>query len=80
MVNSELHRIITRFPLVKLSAKYPRPPAPEYRSLMMHVTSDVGDSLVTAKTPWDLFEALGHAMLGTSAFLNYGLCNENSGY
>lgn len=64
----------------KLSAKYPRPPAPEYRSLMMHVTSDVGDSLVTAKTPWDLFEALGHAMLGTSAFLNYGLCNENSGY
>ena len=34
------------------------------RSLWIHVSEYVGGSLVHAKTPWDLFVALGHGMLG----------------
>jgi len=40
-------------------------PGPRRRSLWIHVSELVGRSLVHAKTPWDLFIALGHAMLGT---------------
>lgn len=54
-------------------------PFPEYRSLRMHTTSYVGDLLTTAKTPWDLFLALGHAMLGTFMSLNHKSRNRISG-
>ena len=40
------------------------PPGHQRRSLWIHVSKLVGKSLVHAKTPWDLFVALGHAMLG----------------
>lgn len=53
-------------------------PSPEYRSLQIHVTSYAGHSLVTAKTPWDLFVALGHAMLGTSTFSHQKIGNTDS--
>jgi len=34
----------------------------------IHASRLAGRSLVHAKTPWDLFIALGHAMLGASSF------------
>ena len=37
---------------------------PQRRSLWIHVSELVGKSLVHAKTPWELFVALGHVMLG----------------
>jgi hypothetical protein len=40
------------------------PSHPEYRSLWIHVSKLVGRSLVHAKTPLDLFVAVGHGMLG----------------
>jgi len=40
------------------------PSHPQCRSLWMHVNKLAGRSLVHAKTPWDLFMAVGHGMLG----------------
>jgi hypothetical protein len=40
------------------------PSYPQNRNLWIHVSKLVGQSLVHAKTPWDLFIALGHGMLG----------------
>jgi len=47
-----------------ISASSQVPPDPQRRSLWIYVSELVGKSLVHAKTPWDLFVALGHAMLG----------------
>jgi len=47
-----------------ISAGSRDPPGAQRRSLWIHVSELVGRSLVHAKTPWDLFVALGHAMLG----------------
>lgn len=42
-----------------------KPPSlPQCRSLWIHVSKPVSQSLVHAKTPWDLFVAIGHGMLG----------------
>ena len=41
------------------------PSHPQRRSLWFHVSKLVGRSLVHAKTPWELYLAIGHAMLGT---------------
>ena len=40
------------------------PSRPQRRLLWFHVSKLVGRSLVHAKTPWELFVAIGHAMLG----------------
>jgi len=40
------------------------PPHPQRRQLWIHVSKLVGQSLVHAKTPWELYIAIGHAMLG----------------
>jgi len=42
-----------------------KPPSlPQCRSLWIHASKPVSQSLVHAKTPWDLFMAIGHVMLG----------------
>ena len=40
------------------------PSNPQRRSLWIHVSKLVGRSLVHAKTPWQLYLVIGHAMLG----------------
>ena len=40
------------------------PSNPQRRRLWIYVGKLVGESLVHAKTPWELFVANGHAMLG----------------
>ena len=40
------------------------PSHPQCRYLRVHVSKLVGQSLVHAKTPWELCLAIGHAMLG----------------
>ena len=40
------------------------PSCPLYRRLWIHVSKLVGRSLVHAKTPWELYVAVGHGMLG----------------
>ena len=40
------------------------PSHPQRRYLWIHVSKLVGRSLVRAKTPWELYIAIGHAMLG----------------
>ena len=40
------------------------PSRPLHRCLWIHVSKLVGRSLVHAKTPWELYIAVGHGMLG----------------
>jgi len=40
------------------------PSVPRFRSLWIHVNKPTGRPLVHTKTPWDLFMAIGHGMLG----------------
>ena len=47
---------------VNLTSKVPS--HPQRRYLWIHVSKLVGQSLVHAKTPWELYVAIGHAMLG----------------
>jgi len=48
------------------------PSRPERRVLWIHVSKLVGRSLVHAGTPWDMFIALGHGMLGWLWMLRKG--------
>ena len=47
-----------------ITSDYKVPSNPQRRSLWIHVSKLVGQSLAHAKTPWDLFIAIGHGMLG----------------
>ena len=53
-----------------IASDYQVPSHPQRRSLWIHVSKLVGQLLVHAKTPWDLFIALGHGMLG-ACWLGY---------
>jgi len=44
------------------------PSRPQRRYLWIHVSKLVGRSLIHAKTPWELYIATGHAMLGACHF------------
>ena len=48
----------------KLTSTSKVPSRPQRRYLWVHVSKLVGHSLVHAKTPWELYIAIGHAMLG----------------
>lgn len=43
---------------------YKAPPNSQCRFMWFHVSKAAGQSLIHAKTPWELCVALGHAMLG----------------
>ena len=48
----------------KITAASQVPSDPQRRHLWVHVSKLVGRSLVHAKTPWELYVAIGHGMLG----------------
>nr|GAT47380.1 predicted protein [Mycena chlorophos] len=53
------------------------PPLPEYRRLMLHVSSPVGSSLVLWDHPQDLFRSILHGMLGWLGMLQRGIMHRD---
>ncbi|KAF7308373.1 Pkinase-fungal domain-containing protein [Mycena chlorophos] len=53
------------------------PPQPEYRRLMLHVSSPVGSSLVLWDHPQDLFRSILHGMLGWLGMFQRGIMHRD---
>nr|GAT57736.1 predicted protein [Mycena chlorophos] len=56
---------------------FPAPTRPEYRSLVLHVSGSIGESLVRSESPYDLFTSIFHAILGWLAMFERGFAHRD---